>query len=93
MLLENRYILEQDNTSYYLCSSLLPIHRYSISIIIIIITMKTPKFLMVYFDSHRPEAEKAGHEQQQPPTDYSPLPRITGRSLGMGAMVSMGGLM
>lgn len=55
--------------------------------------MKTPNFLMVHFDGHRPEREKEGHEQQQPPTDYSPLPRVTGRTLGMGAMVSMGGLM
>lgn len=55
--------------------------------------MKTPRFLTVYFDSHRPESEKPGDKQQQPPADYSPLPRITGRSFGMGALVSMGGMM
>ena len=55
--------------------------------------MKTPKFLTIYFDNHRPEPEKAGGEQQDPPTDYSPLPRVTLRSLGMGALVSMGGMM
>lgn len=52
--------------------------------------MKTEGLFTVYFDQHR-EAEKPRHDQE-PPTDYSPLPRVTWRTFYMGVLVSMGGL-
>ncbi|KAI0167889.1 general substrate transporter [Pestalotiopsis sp. NC0098] len=49
----------------------------------------------VTFDEHNPSSSGKGAEHVDGPTaalDYSPLPRLTGRSLCMGALVSMGGL-
>jgi SP family sugar:H+ symporter-like MFS transporter len=55
--------------------------------------MKSRKYLTVYFDEHRRESEKQDHDASvQPATDYSPLPRVTGRTFGMGILVSMGGM-
>lgn len=49
----------------------------------------------IYFDQHDPNSEKRGEGQRRSLAglDYSPLPRVTGRSLWMGILVSMGGLM
>ncbi|KAI1866997.1 hypothetical protein JX265_007573 [Neoarthrinium moseri] len=46
-----------------------------------------------FHDSNPSEAEKPRHiDGPEASLDYSPLPRFTGRSLAMGALVSMGGL-
>lgn len=49
----------------------------------------------VYFDHHDPRSEKSasGQRQSLAGLDYSPLPRVSGRSFVMGVLVSMGGLM
>jgi SP family sugar:H+ symporter-like MFS transporter len=52
--------------------------------------------MTIYFDQHDPNSEKRaadGHRPSLAGLDYSPLPRVTMRSLGMGLLVSMGGLM
>lgn len=57
--------------------------------------MKKPGNWTVHFDQYRTaESDKAveGSSGAQV-VDYSPLPRFTGRSLAMGALVSMGGMM
>lgn len=48
----------------------------------------------VYFDEHDPASEKRrqGTRQSLGGLDYSPLPRITGRSFVLCVLVSMGGL-
>ncbi|EFX02725.1 major facilitator superfamily transporter monosaccharide [Grosmannia clavigera kw1407] len=47
----------------------------------------------VYFDQYRTEeSDKAVEGAAGPPIDYSPLKRFTNRSLVMGALVSMGGM-
>ena len=54
------------------------------------------KFMTVYFDQHNPNHEdhrKSRVRQSLSDLDYSPLPRVTWRSLSMGILVSMGGLM
>jgi SP family sugar:H+ symporter-like MFS transporter len=56
------------------------------------------KFMTVTFDHLDPASEKARvrdgvRRQSLGGLDYSPLPRLTGRSLALGALVSMGGLM
>jgi hypothetical protein len=55
--------------------------------------MAHDKLFTVYFDHHRPESEKPvdGHTGKDD-TDYSPLRRVTGQTLGMGLLVSMGGM-
>lgn len=53
-------------------------------------------FFTVRFDAHDPSSEKARAEHVRASLaglDYSPLPRLTWRSLAMGVLVSMGGLM
>ncbi|KFA53007.1 hypothetical protein S40293_05931 [Stachybotrys chartarum IBT 40293] len=55
------------------------------------------KFMTVTFDHLDPASEKARvrdgvRRQSLGGLDYSPLPRLTGRSLALGALVSMGGL-
>ncbi|KAH6884592.1 hypothetical protein B0T10DRAFT_493451 [Thelonectria olida] len=55
-----------------------------------------PKFLTVYFDEHNPETEKGKEKHARRSLaglDYSPLPRITGRSLVVALFVSMGGIL
>lgn len=49
----------------------------------------------IYFDEHDPNSEKKreGQRLSLAGLDYSPLPRVTGRSFMMGILVSMGGLM
>ena len=48
----------------------------------------------VYFDQYNPSDEKGTDTRQSlAHLDYSPLPRVTGRSFSMGVLVSMGGLM
>ncbi len=50
----------------------------------------------VTFDDHNPNTEKGRENDAQAPKsnlDYSPLPRLTGKSLAMGILVSMGGMM
>ncbi len=48
----------------------------------------------VYFDQYNPNDEKGTDTRQSlAHLDYSPLPRVTGRSFSMGVLVSMGGLM
>ncbi|KAL6876808.1 general substrate transporter [Trichoderma novae-zelandiae] len=52
-------------------------------------------FMTVNFDQHDPGSEKHNTNFGRPSVsglDYSPLPRVTGRSLAMGVLVSMGGL-
>ncbi|PNY27453.1 Hexose transporter 2 [Tolypocladium capitatum] len=52
-------------------------------------------FMTIRFDQHDPSSEKGRPELVRASLaglDYSPLPRVTGRSLAMGALVSMGGL-
>jgi MFS transporter, SP family, sugar:H+ symporter len=49
----------------------------------------------VTFDEHNPNDKRKGAQHIDGPEaalDYSPLPRLTARSLCMGALVSMGGL-
>jgi SP family sugar:H+ symporter-like MFS transporter len=52
-------------------------------------------FLTVRFDHVNPASEKSHNDARRSLSglDYSPLPRFTMRSLAMGALVSMGGLM
>lgn len=53
-------------------------------------------FMTVRFDRHNPASEKRRAEDVRGSLaglDYSPLPRVTGRSLAMGVLVSMGGMM
>lgn len=53
-----------------------------------------PKFLTVYFDEQNPASEKGTHARRSlAGLDYSPLPRITGRSLIVALFVSMGGIL
>jgi SP family sugar:H+ symporter-like MFS transporter len=52
--------------------------------------------MTIYFDQHDPASEKHNPDFGRPSVsglDYSPLPRVTGRSLAMGVLVSMGGMM
>ncbi|KAM0477845.1 hypothetical protein ACHAPX_005611 [Trichoderma viride] len=52
-------------------------------------------FMTIYFDQHDPSSEKHNPSFGRPSVsglDYSPLPRVTGRSLAMGCLISMGGL-
>ncbi|KAL3961033.1 hypothetical protein ACCO45_006150 [Purpureocillium lilacinum] len=52
-------------------------------------------FMTVRFDRHNPASEKRRAEDVRGSLaglDYSPLPRVTGRSLAMGVLVSMGGM-
>ncbi|PTB73808.1 galactose permease [Trichoderma longibrachiatum ATCC 18648] len=51
--------------------------------------------MTVTFDQHDPASEKHDASYGRPSVsglDYSPLPRVTGRSWAMGGLVSMGGL-
>ncbi|KAH0530307.1 hypothetical protein TsFJ059_004943 [Trichoderma semiorbis] len=53
------------------------------------------RFMTIYFDQHDPASEKHNPDFGRPSVsglDYSPLPRVTGRSFAMGVLVSMGGL-
>ncbi|UKZ75611.1 hypothetical protein TrVFT333_003299 [Trichoderma virens FT-333] len=53
------------------------------------------RFNTIFFDQHDPASEKHNPEFGRPSVsglDYSPLPRLSGRSLAMGGLVSMGGL-
>lgn len=53
-------------------------------------------FMTVRFDEQDPSSEKRkAHDVRQSLSglDYSPLPRMTMRSLSMGILVSMGGMM
>lgn len=53
-------------------------------------------FMTVRFDHVNPASEKANQNDVRGSLaglDYSPLPRLTMRSLAMGCLVSMGGLM
>ncbi|RSL57230.1 hypothetical protein CEP53_006559 [Fusarium sp. AF-6] len=55
-----------------------------------------PSFLTVHFESQDATSEqgkKAGARRSLVGLDYSPLPRITGRSLLLALFVSMGGLL
>ncbi|KAL6904482.1 sugar transporter domain-containing protein [Trichoderma evansii] len=52
-------------------------------------------FMTIYFDQHDPSSEKHNPDFGRPSVsglDYSPLPRVTGRSWAMGCLVSFGGL-
>ncbi|KAH0489420.1 hypothetical protein TgHK011_009851 [Trichoderma gracile] len=52
-------------------------------------------FMTITFDQHDPSSEKHDATYGRPSVsglDYSPLPRVTGRSWAMGGLVSMGGL-
>lgn len=52
-------------------------------------------FMTIYFDQHDPSSEKHDPSFGRPSVsglDYSPLPRVTGRSWAMGCLVSFGGL-
>ena len=50
--------------------------------------------MKVYFDKYNPSSEKGNDVRHSlAGLDYSPLPRVTARSLAMGCLVSMGGLM
>lgn len=52
--------------------------------------------MTIRFDQHDPASEKHNPELGRASVsglDYSPLPRVTGRSLAMGVLVSMGGMM
>lgn len=59
--------------------------------------MKKPGFgggMTVHFDQYNPNSEKGTDVRQSLASlDYSPLPRITGRTFSMAMLVSMGGLM
>jgi MFS transporter, SP family, sugar:H+ symporter len=47
----------------------------------------------VYFDQYNPQSEKGTDVRRSlAHLDYSPLPRVTGRSFLMGVLISMGGL-
>ncbi|KAK6708134.1 hypothetical protein SNK04_009094 [Fusarium graminearum] len=55
-----------------------------------------PPSMTVYFDDQNPNSEKgkeAGARRSLAGLDYSPLPRITGRSFLLATFVSMGGLL
>lgn len=55
-----------------------------------------PSYLTVHFENHdatSEEGKKAGARRSLVGLDYSPLPRITGRSLLLALFVSMGGLL
>jgi SP family sugar:H+ symporter-like MFS transporter len=53
-----------------------------------------PRMLTVYFDQFNPNSEKSkGARRSLAGLDYSPLPRVTGKSLVLALFVSMGGLM
>jgi SP family sugar:H+ symporter-like MFS transporter len=55
-----------------------------------------PKFLTVYFDEHNPDTERGKEKHARRSLaglDYSPLRRITGRSLVVAMFVSMGGIL
>ncbi|KAH7022142.1 hypothetical protein EDB80DRAFT_694094 [Ilyonectria destructans] len=55
-----------------------------------------PKFLTVTFDEHNPDTEKGANAHARRSLsglDYSPLPRITGKSLLLATFVSMGGIL
>ncbi|KAK7428471.1 hexose transporter hxt5 [Neonectria magnoliae] len=53
-----------------------------------------PKYLTVYFDEQNPASEKGAHARRSlAGLDFSPLPRITGRSLVLATFVSMGGIL
>lgn len=46
----------------------------------------------VYFDHANPNSAKSTDARQDlAHLDYSPLPRLTGRTVGMGILISMGG--
>ena len=48
----------------------------------------------VYFDKYNPSSEKGEDVRHSlAGLDYSPLRRVTARSLAMGCLVSMGGMM
>ncbi|KAL9480237.1 hypothetical protein ACSS6W_005023 [Trichoderma asperelloides] len=52
-------------------------------------------FMTIYFDQHDPSSEKHNPDFGRPSVsglDYSPLPRVTGRSWAMGCLISFGGL-
>ncbi|OAA73730.1 siderophore iron transporter mirC [Cordyceps fumosorosea ARSEF 2679] len=52
-------------------------------------------FGSVTFDEHNPNTEKGRENEARSSKsglDYSPLPRVTGKSLSMGILISMGGL-
>lgn len=52
--------------------------------------------MTVTFDHVNPSSEKSHKDETRRSLaglDYSPLPRLSMRSLAMGALVSMGGLM
>lgn len=50
--------------------------------------------MTVHFDQYNPNSEKGTDVRGSlAGLDYSPLKRVTGRSLAMGLLVSMGGLM
>ncbi|TFB02990.1 Hexose transporter 2 [Trichoderma ghanense] len=56
---------------------------------------RRPGFMTVTFDQHDPASEKHDATYGRPSVsglDYSPLPRVTGRSWAMGGLISMGGL-
>jgi MFS transporter, SP family, sugar:H+ symporter len=47
----------------------------------------------VHFDQYNPGSEKGTDVRHSlAHLDYSPLKRVTGRSLAMGVLISMGGL-
>lgn len=51
--------------------------------------------MTIYFDQHDPSSEKHNPDFGRPSVsglDYSPLPRVTGRSWAMGCLISFGGL-
>lgn len=53
-------------------------------------------FGTVTFDQHNPNSEKGRHNgarASKSGLDYSPLPRLSSKSLAMGLLISMGGLM
>lgn len=53
-------------------------------------------FGTVRFDQFNPNSEKGRDNGARASTsglDYSPLPRLSGKSLAMGLLISMGGLM
>ena len=50
--------------------------------------------MTVHFDQYDPNSGKGSDVRKSlAGLDYSPLPRITGRSFSMGVLVSMGGMM
>ena len=50
--------------------------------------------MTIYFDKYNPNSEKGTDVRQSlAELDYSPLKRISGQSLAMALLVSMGGLM